>query len=153
MVVKMVWSMLRALGPMALKISAGRPSIPDALLICLIAFLTSSRVRGKIKVICNCLMWNQVQRSRVNSRRSVSSLEKCSLHHSMMLSLSLSKAITSEETKVWCWDMGGNTQLSIAKELFEVIAVLPSASLFCQLSCIFQFPLGFALQVFEMVFL
>ena len=98
---KNVWNVSRISGPAPLKVSAGRPSIPDALfiIVCFIAFLTSSKVGGRsmLSTTALCGIKSKATDSRVECL--FSRLEKYSLHHSMMLDLSLSKEMSSEISK------------------------------------------------------
>ena len=100
MLVKMLWDGSRVSDPAGLKISAGRLSIPDVLpmLLCLIAFLASSKVNGRSRssIITFCGMQSRAEWSVVDGL--LHRLQKCCLHHSMMLPLSLSNVLLSEES-------------------------------------------------------
>ena len=101
MLVKILWNILRVSGTAALKISTGTPLCLDVLLMldCLIAFLTSSRVEGRSRssIIAFCGIKSRAVGSTVEGL--LTRLEKCFLHHLMMIPLSLSKVMLWEESK------------------------------------------------------
>ena len=101
MLVKMLWNVSRVSGSATLKTEAGKPSFSDALLtlVCLIAFLISSKVGGRSRssIIAFCGIKSKAIGSTVDGL--LSGLEKCFLYHSMMIPFSLSKVLPSDESK------------------------------------------------------
>ena len=137
-----------------------RPSIPDALtmLVCLITFLTSSKKRGRSRSSLIAL-WG-VKSSAVGSTvvGLLRRLEKCSLHYSMILPLSLSKVMLPEAQGHSAGIWGTMHSPQRAEKLFEVTAVSKLLDFLCLIVpstvlYFLEFPLGFAVQEFEIDFL
>ena len=136
MLVKFLWTVFMMTGPATLKISAGRPSIQDALLmlVCLIAFLASSRVGGRSRLSVIVFFSGIKSRAAGSAVEGLlSRLEKCSIHCAMMLSLSLSKTMLSEESKGVVFGYEGPS--TTLKELKTSLKLLQEANCWTYLPC------------------